>query len=112
LPRVVAQQAEIRPQGGAQEAHLVTCLVGDDVAVGVEEMHVVGGGAGRAQFLAHLVQMVAIGFVVAMHVQHRQARKRAGRPGDGVGARVDVAGQDHGIGTAERKIALRRILAP
>ena len=65
LPRVVAQQAEIRPQGGAQEAHGVACLVGDDVGVGGEKMHVGRGGAGRAQLLAHLVQMVAIAFVVA-----------------------------------------------
>ncbi len=97
------EQQKIRPQRDAEEAYSIDCH-----GVAVEQADVgavrIRAGAGIAHGVLHVFELVAIAFVIAVHVQHGQGAEGARGPGDGMVACSDVAGQDHHVGAAGGKV--------
>src|SRR5450830_18983 len=106
-----AEQQKVCPQRGAQKTYTVQHYL-----VAIKQADVgaarIGAGACIMDGAVHLFQLMAIAFVVAMHVQHGQGAEGARGPGDGLAACVDVAGQDHGVWAAGGDVDGRRIVAP
>lgn len=80
-----AVQIEIRPQRGTYKPHVADsdCLI-------LQEEYI-GAGGSRAHFRYQVIPMLAVKFMIARNIHHRDIRKGLERPGDAIGSLRYVA---------------------
>ena len=104
---VVAKQAEVGPHGRAQKTHRTV-----DIFAAVEEVDVFRQCAGGQYVVQGVVEVAAIGLVVAVHVQDRHAGEAVRGLRHRLGPGVDVAGENDDVGAADARVYRGRLFAP